>query len=63
MQTIIQARYSSKRLPGKVLLDLENKPMLQWTIDRLSKSKCITKIIVATSSELSDNPIEEFCKK
>ena len=44
---IIQARFNSTRLPGKVLMDIEGKPMLQRVIERVAKSKLIDHIIVA----------------
>ena len=49
---IIQARMSSKRLPGKVLMDLEGKLLLEWTIERLTKN--VSKIPVAV---INNNPI------
>ena len=36
---IIQARMSSKRLPGKVLKKINNKPLLKHLIDRVKLSK------------------------
>ena len=36
---IIQARMNSKRLPGKVLLKVNNKTMLEYLIERVKKSK------------------------
>ena len=60
---IIQARMSSSRLPGKVLMNLANKPMLWHIVERLKQCKFVDKIIVATSVETSDDLIEGFCKK
>ena len=60
---IIQARMSSKRLPGKVLKDLAGKPMLQWVIDAAVDSKLIDGVVVATSTMASDLPIVEHCYK
>lgn len=60
---IIQARLSSKRLPGKVMLKINNKTIIQTIVDRLKKSKTITKIIVSTSDKKSDLPIVNHCKK
>ena len=45
----IQVRLSSERLPGKVLMEINKKPLLGYLIDRLKKSKLIDQIIVATS--------------
>lgn len=60
---IIQARVSSSRLPAKVLLNTCGKPLLMHLIDRIKKSKKITKIIVATSKEIEDDLIYFLCKK
>lgn len=59
---IIQARMGSKRLPGKVLLKVNNKSLLAHQIDRISMSKKVDKIVVATSTSSKDNAIEDFCK-
>jgi len=60
---IVQARMSSSRLPGKVLLPLSDKPVLEHVFERLSYCKKIDKIVVATSNYESDNPIVDFCNK
>ena len=60
---IIQARMSSSRLPGKVLMKVKNKPLLMYMYERVSASTEIDEIIVATSTEESDNEIVNFCKK
>lgn len=59
---IIQARMSSKRLPGKVLFNLAGRPVLWHVINRLKAVKKIDKIIVATSLSKSDEKIVAFCK-
>ncbi|MBU4435405.1 MAG: NTP transferase domain-containing protein, partial [Alphaproteobacteria bacterium] len=55
--TILQARMSSRRLPGKVLADLEGAPMILRQIERLRRAPSLGKIIVATSVEASDDPL------
>jgi spore coat polysaccharide biosynthesis protein SpsF len=60
---IIQARMSSSRLPGKVLLDIEGKPMLQWVSERVKQAKKIDDVLVATTIHTADDPIEDFCKE
>ena len=59
---ILQGRMSSSRLPGKVLKPLVGEPMIYRQIERIERSKTIDKLIVATSSEPSDDAIEQFCK-
>ena len=58
---IIQARMTSSRLPGKVLLDLGGKPMLAWVIERASATKGVNQVVVATTLDPSDNPIHAYC--
>ena len=60
---IIQARMSSTRLPGKVLLPLAGKPVIHHIVDRAKSCENIGKVVVATSVENSDNPLVEYCKK
>ena len=60
---IIQARMSSTRLPGKVLLKVMGRSLLSYQIERLRFSKMIDKIIIATSVNREDDPIVELCQK
>ena len=60
---IIQARMTSSRLPGKVLMDLAGKPALQRMIERLRESNQLNDIIVATTINKTDDPIVELCEK
>ena len=59
---IIQARLNSRRLPGKVLLPICGKPVLQHIIERVRYSK-IDKIIVATSTNPENDAIENLCNQ
>ncbi len=58
---IVQARMSSNRLPGKVMADISGKPMLWHVINRLRSVRNINKIIVATSTDPSDDVIARWC--
>jgi glutamate-1-semialdehyde 2,1-aminomutase len=60
---IIQARYNSTRFPGKVVKKIYNKTVLEILIKRLSRSKYISKIIVACSKNPNDKAIINICKK
>ena len=60
---ITQARTGSTRLPGKVLMEVNNTPLLKIHLDRLSKSKNVDKIIVATTISEEDDIIEKLCAK
>ena len=59
---IIQARMSSSRLPNKVLMPLEGKPVLHHIINRLKYCRTLDDIVVATSTDASDDKIQEFCE-
>lgn len=52
---------SSARLPGKVLLPLHGKPVLQWVVDAAVASKLIDKVVVATSNVPTDEKIKDYC--
>lgn len=58
---IIQARASSRRLPGKVLKPLLGRPMLARQLERLQRAETIDRLVVATSTEKSDDPVEALC--
>jgi spore coat polysaccharide biosynthesis protein SpsF len=58
---IIQARMSASRLPGKVLLDIEGEPMLVRVVERTRRSQVVDDVVVATSLDKSDDPIEQVC--
>lgn len=58
---VLQARISSTRLPGKVLLPLIGEPMLTRQIQRIRRAQKIDRLVVATSEGKEDNPVEELC--
>lgn len=57
----LQARMSSTRLPGKVLMEVCNKPLLELMVERIRFSKACDDVVILTSEDPSDDPIEEFC--
>lgn len=57
----IQARMGSTRMPGKVLADLCGKPMLQWQVERIRRSRLIDNLVIGTSVSTADDVIEDFC--
>lgn len=57
---VLQARMSSSRLPGKVLKIVNGKPIIYWHISRILKSKSVDSIIVATSTDSSDDVLVDF---
>lgn len=60
---IIQARMSSKRLPGKVLAMIGDTPMLAWVVERSRLAKSVDEVVVATTVEDADDEIAEFCRQ
>jgi glutamate-1-semialdehyde 2,1-aminomutase/spore coat polysaccharide biosynthesis protein SpsF len=54
---IIQARMSSRRLPGKVLEDLEGAPMLARVVSRARRCPGVDAVLVATSTGPEDDPV------
>jgi spore coat polysaccharide biosynthesis protein SpsF len=73
---VIQARTGSSRLPGKVLLPLAGKPLLERMIERVRGARRTPsprrgegrggglpfEIVVATTTDPSDDPIVELCR-
>lgn len=58
---IIQARMGSTRLPGKVLMFLDGKTLLDHIIERVMLVKNKHKIIIATTNKQRDDLINEWC--
>jgi spore coat polysaccharide biosynthesis protein SpsF (cytidylyltransferase family) len=52
---IIQARMGSSRFPGKVLAEIDGKPILEILISRIKLSKFVEQIVVATTVEKKDD--------
>lgn len=58
---IIQARMSSSRLPGKVISALSGRPLLQYMLERVQRTKLLERVIVATTTDSSDDVLEQWC--
>ena len=59
--TLLQARTTSTRLPGKVLKPILNKPMMQHQIERTRLAAKIGRLVIATSDQSNDDAIAELC--
>lgn len=53
---------SSQRFPGKMLYLVNDKPILEYVIDRVQHAKKIDDIIIATSNDPSDDAIVNYCR-
>jgi len=62
ISAIILARMGSSRLPGKVLMGLQGKPVLQRIIERC-RTSVVDDVIVATTTKDRDTPIVELCEQ
>ena len=60
---IIQARTTSTRFPGKVLMPLSKWPMIIYQLNRIKKSKNIDDLILATSNDKSDDLLSRIVKE
>jgi spore coat polysaccharide biosynthesis protein SpsF len=59
---IIQARMGSTRFPGKIFKNVLGKPLLDYQFERLKRSKSIAEIVIATTTNKSDQEIVNFCR-
>jgi spore coat polysaccharide biosynthesis protein SpsF len=64
MKTIIidQARMTSTRLPGKVMKKVLGKPLLEYQIERLRQVRLADELVIATTTNDTDQPIVELCE-
>ena len=59
---IVQARIGSSRFPGKVIAPVLGKPLIQYTLERLSNSRFIKEIILATTDQAKDRELASLVK-
>jgi len=60
---IVQARMTSSRLPGKVLMDVAGKPMLAQQLRRLKECAMAEEIVIATTTNPADQPVVELARR
>ena len=65
MQTsfLITARLKSTRLAKKILLEVQGKPLITHMINRIKYAKNINKIIICTSTNTQDDPLEKIAQQ
>ena len=59
---LITGRLKSTRLPKKVILEIAGKPMIVHMLDRIKLAKRIDKIVICTSTNPQDDPLEKIAK-
>lgn len=57
---IVQARMTSTRLPGKVMMEVMGKPLLAYELERLARAKNISRIVVATTTGATDDVVARY---
>lgn len=60
---ITQARMTSTRLPGKVMLPLGDSPVLMHVVRRLRQIQSVDQVVVATTNDEDDDTIVSFCEE
>jgi spore coat polysaccharide biosynthesis protein SpsF len=60
---IVQARMTSARLPGKVLMDLAGRPMLERQLERLGRCERADEIVLATTVNATDDPLADLAAR
>lgn len=58
----IECRMTSTRLPGKVLMEMVGKPVLELMVERVKKIKHIDEVVLATTTNPQDDKIEELAE-
>lgn len=59
---IVQARMTSTRLPGKILMEVLGKPLLTYELERLRRIDLLDELIVATTVNADDDPVVALCE-
>jgi spore coat polysaccharide biosynthesis protein SpsF len=60
---MVTARFSSERLQGKVIRLLHDRPLLEHILDRLRSVDRLNEIVIATSTEPSDDAVAALAEK
>lgn len=58
---VVQARMASTRLPGKVLKEVLDRPLLSFLCERLRRVRGVDQLLIATTTNSEDQKIVDFC--
>ena len=61
--TIVQARMTSSRLPGKVLADIDGRSSLAYMLERVQRARNVGRIVVATTVNDTDDPVAQLAER
>jgi spore coat polysaccharide biosynthesis protein SpsF len=60
---VVQARMTSTRLPGKVLMDLEGRPLLERELERLGRCEQADEVMLAVTTNADDDPLVALARR
>lgn len=57
---VIPSRFAAQRFPGKPLVSIAGKPMVQHVVERCREAQCFSRVIVATDDERIASAVRAF---
>jgi spore coat polysaccharide biosynthesis protein SpsF len=60
---VVQARMGSARFPNKMLASLGGIPLLEWVLRRVTRTRCLDDVVLATSNNLRDDALVQVARK
>lgn len=60
---IVLCRFNSTRLPGKILSEIRGRAVISYIVERIRLADPNRTIVVATSVDPSDDPIDLYCRR
>lgn len=60
---VLLCRHDSKRLPGKILRDIQGRSLISHIVERIRRAAPERPVVVATSTAASDDPIAAHCRR
>ena len=58
----IEARMTSSRLPGKIMMSLAGRPSLEQIVDRVRRAKHVDQVVIATTTNWQDDAVEKWAR-